>query len=734
MKNVALVVLILAMSAPMLGQGITHGNGDPTVISPTPNCALNRLYVDDSTQKLYLASQGSPCVWVLSGASGTTINPTNGKLPVRVNSTTFNDAAASDIIGAFANCSGVQYLGADGGCHPSAGQYITTQSLLALGDSITSKTSNGGTYGFAGLLALNDFPGWYLNRGLANDMAAEMALKCFDSASSNYVTPSIAGNTLPARISIMIGTNDATTKGTGSYQTGIYQPAHLACLAFLGIPRTDQIYMQDAAVTKAGGFAADNTVLSGLGEKVSANAATLTFSITGNGNPLEVTYLMKDAATGTFCVKIDGTCATNTITSSTTINSFGPVSIATTNGATTSPALARFAMSAGAHTIAITTTSAGENNILSAGVMPLSTANEYILAPKFLQWGVLRQQAAANEAATSAYDTQASTDCALMAGDGIQCSFVTGTHAAVTDACFTDAKHPADCGHEALYKLARDLGYLPGGGGAAFAYLAIPYIPSASPWAVVTQTAGAKLYGAQNTSTVYLGTNVQTGTSDVNLGLHNLMAENGILLETSGLGAQVGGWFTGTGELDVNSTGSFGFANATSAVNISSIIDSRISRLGAASFAFGNNTVGDISGTLTYATDVLQSANAAQWIHGQSSELLTIAAAATTDTAGNLLPANSIIEAVVVRVTTVIPTAATFTVGDATTAARFASGVAVAANTTSVGLTAVDQTGVAGPKQTAAAKVRITPNATPGAATGVVRITVFYRQFVAPTS
>jgi hypothetical protein len=130
----------------------------------------------------------------------------------------------------------------------------------------------------------------------------------------------------------------------------------------------------------------------------------------------------------------------------------------------------------------------------------------------------------------------------------------------------------------------------------------------------------------------------------------------------------------------------------------------------------------------------IYTANGAYWEHGSVSELLTIAAAATTDTSADLLPADSIIEAVVVRVTTVIPTAATFTVGDATTAARFATGVTVAATTTAVGLTHSDQTGAGGPKQVSAAKVRITPNLTPGAATGVVRITVFYRRFVAPTS
>jgi hypothetical protein len=132
----------------------------------------------------------------------------------------------------------------------------------------------------------------------------------------------------------------------------------------------------------------------------------------------------------------------------------------------------------------------------------------------------------------------------------------------------------------------------------------------------------------------------------------------------------------------------------------------------------------------------LYGANGSHWERGVNSELVTIAAAASTDTTGDLLPADAVIEAVVVRVTTVIPTAATFTVGDATTAARFATGVAVAAGTTAVGLLHRNpaDADVAGPVQAAAAKVRITPNASPGAATGVVRVEVYFSRFIAPSS
>jgi hypothetical protein len=145
------------------------------------------------------------------------------------------------------------------------------------------------------------------------------------------------------------------------------------------------------------------------------------------------------------------------------------------------------------------------------------------------------------------------------------------------------------------------------------------------------------------------------------------------------------------------------------------------------------NTIAQLNGNNDQKSRIY-GPNGAFMERGAATELLTIAAAATTDTTANLLPANAVIDSVVVRVVTVIPTAATFTVGDATTAARFATGISTAANTTAVGLTHSDQTGAAGPKQTSAAKVRITPNATPGTATGQVRITVFYTAFTAPTS
>lgn len=125
------------------------------------------------------------------------------------------------------------------------------------------------------------------------------------------------------------------------------------------------------------------------------------------------------------------------------------------------------------------------------------------------------------------------------------------------------------------------------------------------------------------------------------------------------------------------------------------------------------------------------------WKLRSISESITLSTSGlTTDSSANLLPANSIIEAVVARVTTTITTTTNWALGDATTAARFAAANStLVSGTTSVGL-AHQQGGIStdatGPVQTAAAKLRITcTGSNPGA--GVIRVTVFYRQFVAPT-
>lgn len=130
----------------------------------------------------------------------------------------------------------------------------------------------------------------------------------------------------------------------------------------------------------------------------------------------------------------------------------------------------------------------------------------------------------------------------------------------------------------------------------------------------------------------------------------------------------------------------------------------------------------------------IYNANGGYLERGCISELITLSTVGvTTDSAANLLPANATLLAVSARITVTIATATNWSLGDATTAARFAAANAVlAAGTTAVGLTMVDQTGAPGPKQSAAAKLRITTTGIPSA--GQIRVTVHYEITVPHTS
>ncbi len=132
--------------------------------------------------------------------------------------------------------------------------------------------------------------------------------------------------------------------------------------------------------------------------------------------------------------------------------------------------------------------------------------------------------------------------------------------------------------------------------------------------------------------------------------------------------------------------------------------------------------------------DGLQTVNGARVTRGHLTEEITLSTGgATTNSAANMLPDNSVIEAVTWRVTQAITTAANFSIGDPTTAARFVSAsTGITLGSTGVGLAHIDQTGAAGPRQTAGNNVRITCNATPGA--GKVRVTTFFRTYRAPQS
>lgn len=143
--------------------------------------------------------------------------------------------------------------------------------------------------------------------------------------------------------------------------------------------------------------------------------------------------------------------------------------------------------------------------------------------------------------------------------------------------------------------------------------------------------------------------------------------------------------------------------------------------------------------SLTGADMVISDANGGNVVHGETSELLTLSTSSTTTTGSSSpFPANSVIEAVVCRVTTTITTAANWEVGDGTTVDRFVQqNTSLTATNTVVGTNFLEPayatTNAKGPVQGAsAAQFVVTTNANAGA--GAIRCTSFWRTMSPPTS
>ena len=167
---------------------------------------------------------------------------------------------------------------------------------------------------------------------------------------------------------------------------------------------------------------------------------------------------------------------------------------------------------------------------------------------------------------------------------------------------------------------------------------------------------------------------------------------------------------------------SMGFEWSSNADPNLATYDLRLSR------AAGNVLLLDGSSAGAAAAFRRSGGNGSYLSHGITSELLNIAAAAFTDSAF-VAAVGTVIVAVAVRVVTVIPTAATFTVtGAVSGVAHQTAPVAVAAGSTDPG------TAAGGYYIAAAEAIRITPNIPPLAATGQVRLAIYVYTAVPPTS
>lgn len=141
----------------------------------------------------------------------------------------------------------------------------------------------------------------------------------------------------------------------------------------------------------------------------------------------------------------------------------------------------------------------------------------------------------------------------------------------------------------------------------------------------------------------------------------------------------------------------------------------------------GNTILGTINGNLPIGQFGSPGLNGQASTVRQATTTLSAMSGATV-TATNLIPANSIVLGVTLRVTTLITGATSFDIGDGSDVDRWGAAVAVAANTTSATATITSL-----PFYAATTSVVLTANGSNFTA-GAVRVTVHYMSTTAPTS
>ena len=284
-------------------------------------------------------------------------------------------------------------------------------ALHSFGDSVTAGYYVAPAQAYPTLLA-NDLGAIVNNYAISGDLAADVAaLQVFPNENP--------GATDNALYTIIVGTNDANTKGVGSYES-VYNLNLQAILAWLAVPSPAKIFAQSAAAATTGTWANDNTYQSGIALSSTAHASTLSLPIATYGGPIYVWYRVWDGNAGAFTYAVDSGSA-NALTCYTS------PSIATQNGGTQGVALARYAaVASGTHTVTftVTSTTGTGNNVSILGIGTPPVAGQYWNPPAVFCGGVWEQQSNADAAATLEYNNDAQADAALLAGDGLGVYFV----------------------------------------------------------------------------------------------------------------------------------------------------------------------------------------------------------------------------------------------------------------------------------------------------------------------
>lgn len=336
-----------------------------------------------------------------------------------------------------------------------AGSVISTPAngYTAFGDSITA--GYGATTAYPALIGTDIGVASPNNQAVSGDTCGDMSYHVFAT-----LNPADMGNPI---VTSMCGMNEVLLYGTAALPT--FPRYQYASAAWAALSSTNKILASNAAVTKAGTWAADTTFAYANGETSSTAASTLTYTAqVGPSGVFYVWYKMSSTA-GTFSLTVGGVTATDTI---------GGVSPVSTSWTLDAPAhqsaavgMARFTATPGSHAVVLTYNS-GIVTILGFGFPPV-TRYRGISSPRYFMGGVTQEGGGANGSIISQFAASTLAVSKQLVTDGLFAPFVDTYNALDTNLDFVSSNtqncaagtgtpvHPNQCGQLHLAQVFEDM-------------------------------------------------------------------------------------------------------------------------------------------------------------------------------------------------------------------------------------------------------------------------------------
>lgn len=290
----------------------------------------------------------------------------------------------------------------------------TSGGTECYGDSLFSLITGVGDFGLSPQMCArlaNDLLGPSFNYAVGGTRLSSIVDALFLNHQPNLSPTAVANIIMDG------GVNEANFDGAGTGAVNNFQLELNAFVAWAELSSANRVMASVA--TPTGTWAASAVVplasqVTGTARQSATNASTLTFSATGTGTKLGVTYYAPVAANGgTFTFSIDGTPQTDVCSGTTTFANTGCNAFAVAGTAFT-VFRQEFTVASGAHTAVVTVTSTtNAANIVYISSVDQTPATKTNL-PILIHAGVIRQQNDANPTITAAYNTAVQTVFSAM--------------------------------------------------------------------------------------------------------------------------------------------------------------------------------------------------------------------------------------------------------------------------------------------------------------------------------